>query len=210
MELSKRQIQRVHKYLDVKGVKFIDFRIEILDHIISQIEKKLESENTEFETIFYQVTDQWNKQLDNTTSWLFGYAYPAPKIVIKRAKKVFTTYLLLSFAPLLVAFLIVLNNKIVLSETIGHSIVYSTITFLCFTVFYSFKIWKTKEKTVYNFIVKTQFLNFIFIPIVLISNSITDFINVGVLGYMIVTTYAVRLFYIRHQQEKERYKLFVK
>jgi hypothetical protein len=61
MELTKEQIQRIDKYLDVKGVKFIDFRIEIFDHIISQIEQKLEVENTDFETVFYQVTNELNK-----------------------------------------------------------------------------------------------------------------------------------------------------
>ena len=210
MKLSKEQIQRVHKYLDVKGVKFIDFRIEILDHIISQIEQKLAIENTNFETVFYQVTDNWNKQLNNTTSWLFGFAYPAPKIVIKKAKKVFTTYFLLSFLPILVAFLIVLISKMMLNEVLGYLTVALTIMLLIVSSFYTFKIWKSKEKTVYNFIIKTQLLNFIVMPLIIISNSIIDFINVGILGYMIVTTYAVRLFYIKHQQEKERYKSLVK
>ncbi len=47
-------------------------------------------------------------------------------------------------------------------------------------------------------------------PLIIIGNSIIDFINVGVLGYMIVTTYAIRLFYIKHQQEKKKYKSLVK
>ncbi|WBX71336.1 hypothetical protein [Tenacibaculum retecalamus] len=210
MELTNEQVQRIDKYLDVKGVKFIDFRIEIMDHIISQIEKKLESENTDFETVFYQVTDDWNKQLNNTTSWLFGFAYPAPKIVIKKAKKVFTTYFILSFLPLFIAFLIVLKSKMMLNEVLGYLTVALTIVLLIVSSFYTFKIWKSKEKTVYNFIIKTQLLNFLVMPLIIIGNSIIDFINVGILGYMIVTTYAVRLFYIKHQQEKERYKLLVK
>ena len=90
MELTKEQIQRVDKYLDVKGVKFIDFRIEIFDHIISQIEQKLAIENADFKTVFYQVTNESNKQLDETSSLLFGLIYTAPKIVIKKAKKIFS------------------------------------------------------------------------------------------------------------------------
>ena len=88
MELTKEQIQRIDTYLDVKGVKFIDFRIEIFDHIISLIEQKLEIENTDFETIFYQVTDEWNKQLNAGSSFLLGWTYSAPKTIIKKAKKI--------------------------------------------------------------------------------------------------------------------------
>ncbi|MFD0992658.1 hypothetical protein [Tenacibaculum geojense] len=87
MELTKEQIARVQKYLDVKGVKFIDFRIEIFDHIVSQIEEILRDECTDFETVFYQVTNEWNNQLNSTSSFIFGLAYSAPKVVITKAKK---------------------------------------------------------------------------------------------------------------------------
>lgn len=208
MELSKEQIQRIHKYLDVKGVKFIDFKIEILDHIISQIEEEINNGKS-FDRAFTHIKLKWNSELRSSHSWIFGAGFIAPRIVIKKAKKIFTTYFLLLSTPLLVAFLIVINSKILLSEVIGYSIVYSTITLLSITAFYSFKIRKSKEKTVYSFIVKTQFINFIFIPLFLISNTITDFISIGFLGYMIITTYAFRLFYLKHQQEKERYKLLL-
>ncbi|WP_051263686.1 hypothetical protein [Tenacibaculum ovolyticum] len=210
MELTKEQIQRVEKYLDKKGVKFIDFRIEIFDHIISQIEQQLAIDNADFKTIFHQVTNQWNKQLDETSSWLLGLTYTAPKIVIKKAKKVFTPYFIISFLPFLITFIpALLKKKIIINETIGYLTFSFIITFLLVSLFYTFKIWKSKEKTVYSFIIKTQTLNFTLIPIVIIDSSISDFFNISILLYIIVSAYYSRRFYKKHQQEKERYSFLM-
>ncbi len=210
MELTKEQIQRVNKYLDSKGIKFIDFRIEIFDHIVSQIEQKLEAKNLNFETTFQQVTDNWNIQLNKTTSFIFGLMYPAPKVVINKAKRIFKTYLILCCLPIVISFLIVFNTKMELNKMYGYFIISALIILLCVSLFFTYKISKSKEKTVFNFIIKTQLLNFIFLPLVLIGTSINDFINLGLLGYMLVVTYYLVSFYKKHQKEKEKYKLLVK
>ncbi|PKH50075.1 hypothetical protein CXF68_04845 [Tenacibaculum sp. Bg11-29] len=206
MELTKEQIQRVDKYLDVKGVKFIDFRIEIFDHIISQIEQQLVIGNADFKTAFDQVTSEWNKQLDETSSWIFGFVYPAPKVVINRAKKIFIPYFIISF---LIIFLSILFKKIIINDIMGYFTFFLTIIFLLISIFYTLKIWKSKEKTVYNFIIKTQILNFSIVPIIIIDFSINDFFNVSILLYMGVFTYYSRRFYKKHQQEKKKYSLLM-
>ena len=40
MELTEQQLQRVEHYLDVKHITYIDLRMEVLDHIVSDIETK--------------------------------------------------------------------------------------------------------------------------------------------------------------------------
>ena len=49
MELTKEQIQYIDHRLENEGVKYWDIRIEMLDHIISDVEKNLKPENTEYE-----------------------------------------------------------------------------------------------------------------------------------------------------------------
>jgi hypothetical protein len=135
--------------------------------------------------------------------------YPAPKIIIRRAKKIFTHYFIISFLPIIIIFIVLLNKKILLSETVGYATIALTIIFLLISLFYTFKIWKSKEKTIYKFIIRTQILNLFVMPSILISNSISDIMNIGVLGYIIIVAYYSRTFYKRHQQEKEKYKLLV-
>ncbi|MFT5214842.1 MAG: ribosomal protein S13, partial [Patiriisocius sp.] len=41
MELTKEQIHKVAHYLNVKHITYIDLRMEVLDHIVSDIETKM-------------------------------------------------------------------------------------------------------------------------------------------------------------------------
>ena len=43
MELSKEQIQSIENRLEKNGLKYWDIRIEILDHLVSDIESRLEN-----------------------------------------------------------------------------------------------------------------------------------------------------------------------
>lgn len=49
MELTKEQIQFIDHRLENEGVKYLEIRLEILDHIVSDIEIKLKPENSENE-----------------------------------------------------------------------------------------------------------------------------------------------------------------
>ena len=49
MELTKEQIQFIDHRLENEGVKYWEIRLEMLDHIISDIEIKLKPENSENE-----------------------------------------------------------------------------------------------------------------------------------------------------------------
>ncbi|SDS49621.1 hypothetical protein SAMN05216503_3246 [Polaribacter sp. KT25b] len=49
MELSKEQIQYIDHRLENDGVKYWEIRIEMLDHIVSDVEKNLQPENTDYQ-----------------------------------------------------------------------------------------------------------------------------------------------------------------
>lgn len=49
MELTKKQIQFIDSRLESEGVKYWDIRIEMLDHVVSDIERKLKPENSKYE-----------------------------------------------------------------------------------------------------------------------------------------------------------------
>ena len=51
MELTKNQIHKVEQYLKHKNFDFVDLKIEVLDHIISDIEMKM-SKSFSFENAF--------------------------------------------------------------------------------------------------------------------------------------------------------------
>ena len=128
MELTEQQLQRVEHYLNVKHITYIDLRMEVFDHIVSDIETKMIKENLDFEIVFYKVTDKWNPQLKETSSWLFGIAYSAPKLVMKKAKTSYKRMFLISNCTIIT--FVLLENKISFSvlENTQYYITNSLIT----------------------------------------------------------------------------------
>lgn len=58
MELSKKQIQDIENRLEKNGITYWDIRLELLDHVVSDIEKRLEigeSYNGALENSFYAL-----------------------------------------------------------------------------------------------------------------------------------------------------------
>ncbi|MGK0413046.1 MAG: branched-subunit amino acid transport protein [Polaribacter sp.] len=49
MELTKQQMQYIDHRLENEGVKYWDIRIEMLDHVVSDVEQKLKPENSKYE-----------------------------------------------------------------------------------------------------------------------------------------------------------------
>ena len=160
MELTEQQLQRVEHYLNVKHITYIDLRMEVLDHIVSDIETKMIKENLDFETVFYKVTDKWNPQLKETSSWLFGIAYSAPKLVMKKAKTSYKKLFLIS--SILMILLSTFEHKLDIT-TSEYTQLYLTYSLLMINISCTFifiylliKNSKIKQKTTYSFILKTQ------------------------------------------------------
>ena len=71
MEITKEQIHQIETYLQKRKVDFIDIKIEILDHMISDIEGLLQK-NYSFENAFKINTLKWEKHFTERSSFYFG------------------------------------------------------------------------------------------------------------------------------------------
>ncbi|MBU3011151.1 hypothetical protein KO506_07035 [Polaribacter vadi] len=217
MELTTEQLQRVEHYLNVKQIDYIDIRLEIFDHIISDIEAKMESEKLDFETAFYAVTDKWNKHLNDTSSFYFGIMYSAPKMVIEKAKKQYKKWFYLSFFSCLTPSIIIDNSNILVSATIENILNYAFygITFICLLIgVYLFIKKDTKKvKTTYSFVLKTQSLGFVIgFPILfslrfLSENGVLNSFNISFLSIFILHLFCYFHFYKKHKEAIKKYKI---
>ena len=216
MELTKEQIQRIEHYLNAKNITYIDIRLEILDHIISDIETKMIKENLDFETAFYNVTVKWNHHLKETSSWYFGVAFSAPKIVIEKAKNFYKKQFLVSNT--LFAFLILLafiesklNYKILEDTQLNSTNVLVSINALCLII-YTFLIVsnsKIKQKTIYSFILKTQSLGLFFSVISISFSGIIENVNhaYNLTLMFVIVTFNYFYSYNKHKKEIQKYKV---
>jgi hypothetical protein len=214
MELTKEQLQRVANYLNVKDIIYIDLRMEVFDHIVSDIEAKMMKENLDFETAFYKVTDTWNKQLKETTSMFFGLGFSAPKMVIQKAKKLYwKQYILLLasyFLPLLL--LTYFDFKVQNPTELNFFIIFKGIIILSFLAFiYMFFSRNNKIETTYGFILKAQSLGVItgLIVLLIFFTRLKELngINIGLFCSFIFMTFSYFHFYKKHLEAVKKHKI---
>ena len=217
MELTKEQIQRVGHYLDKKNITYIDVRLEVLDNIVSDIETKMIKENLDFETIFYNVTDKWNTQLEQSSSYYFGSMFTVPKIVLEKAKKHYKKYYFIGIIAFIIPFLFlrIINQEFTESVNNNINLIFQTITGLTLVAYISLFIIKSinDKQTTYRFILRTQSFNIIFIIILLIDfdfftkNGNFDAVKVGFLVTFIFFTFTYFHFLKKHQEAIKKYKI---
>ena len=216
MELSKEQIQLVENYLYSKKFDFIDLNVEVLDHMISDIEGYLNKDYS-FENAFKITVLKWDKHFKDTSSFFFGFQYSESKIVVKNAVKIFKPFYFLYLAAYLLPVLFFTKVPIVFSESmvdfINGFLNALNISFLIYMIFIIVKVIKSKVKTTYSFILKTQYLSIVFLLIPLLTgnyfNDNRTFISfyVGFQSAGFAVTYICSYFYKKHQEAIKKYKI---
>jgi hypothetical protein len=164
MELSQEQQRQVEVYLQNKDFDFIDLKVEVLDHMISDIES-LRTKKYSFEDAYRTTVLKWEKYFKETSSFYFGFSYSESKIVVKKAIKIFKPfyflYLVAYFLP--VAFLKLVPIKVAedTADFINAFLVSSAAILLAYLLIIVIKTKQSKVKTTYRFILKTQYLSFV-------------------------------------------------
>ncbi|AUS05236.1 hypothetical protein [Pseudotamlana carrageenivorans] len=198
MKLTTDEIRQIEKFLDVKGMVYVDLRFEILDHLILQIEEEMNSLGVDFEYAFLQVTKKWNSYFSNSSSLLFGLTFSAPKLVIDKAKKIYLKYFII--CTLACLFLPVINNEVEISTFLtcvffGIILLFSIVSIIMFN-----KIRKSRKKTVYSFIAKTQLLSVITYPVSTIFIFRGLYTSLWLLFIISILLYCSIVFLKKHQK----------
>ena len=214
MELTKEQIQRVEHYLNVKNIVYTDLRVEVLDHIVSEIEEIVKTKNKTFNDALEDVQEKWNPQLEETSSIFFGLGFSAPKIVIQKAKKVYWKHYLLLFVSYFLPFLLLsnLDFKIQNPTEFNFFIIFKGAIVLSFLTFiYMFFSRNSEIKTTYGFILKTQNLSALMglIILLLFFTNLKELngINIGMFCSFIFTTCSYFYFYKKHKEAVKKYSI---
>ena len=166
MEITKEQQQQVEVYLQNKDFDFVDLKVEVLDHIILDIESLL-SENYSFESAFSMVRVRWEIHFKETSSFYLGLHYSESKIVVKKAIKIFKPFYFLYLAAYIlpVAFLKLVPIQVAENtvDFINNFLFSFSASLLCYMIFIFVKTVRSKVKTTYRFILKTQYFGLFFI-----------------------------------------------
>ncbi|MCI2229492.1 hypothetical protein MC378_09970 [Polaribacter sp. MSW13] len=216
MELTNEQVQQVENYLDNKSFDFIDLKLEILDHLISDIESFIDK-GFSFDNAFKATVLKWDKHFKDSSSFYFGLLYSESKIVVKKAVKIFKPfyflYLTAYFLPLIIlkkfSFTFSINT-IDYFDTLLNTL---SVIFLIYLIYIIVKVFKSKVKTTYSFILRTQYLGVVFLIIPLLSGK--HFNDKGEMnpiftGFLLAgfaVTYICFYFYKKHKDAIKKYKI---
>jgi hypothetical protein len=76
MKLTNQQIETIEETLVLNGVVYDDIKLELIDHIATEIESEASIESKLFETVLKEVFDSWKPQLKPTShKLLLGYGF---------------------------------------------------------------------------------------------------------------------------------------
>lgn len=84
MKLTEEQIDYIDAYLVKKGIKYLDVKLEMIDHIASEIETKTDQEDISFNDALLLVMKKWQYQFNDSRSFWTGIAITYPKIVLDK------------------------------------------------------------------------------------------------------------------------------
>lgn len=206
MKLNIDQLNHIDTILEDYGLDFLDFKLEIKDHIATQIEELCKEQELSFEQSLQIALEQWKPQLKLTESLWISNKRSFPRIVNNALQKRYIIYNCITLV--LVIFLYGLDifklNKseiqpIYMFASLGT--LWLIFSYLCYSIYRSGL--KTSFSYEFNRFYKlfSMMLGFggLFL---LISNTIIIW-SLVILSYMPIGLYS----YFKHKKFEKQYKL---
>lgn len=148
MKLTNEQIAIIDQNLIDKGVVYEEIKLELLDHIVTDIE--LETEESNFEVAFSKVMAKWERELEEINPL---EKIVTPRIVKEKFSKITKNQYKFSLLAVVVFSVLMTTITTLNPEEYVYNmlkLVFSSIYFLfCLAAIISmFFIWRTKSKTI--------------------------------------------------------------
>ncbi|MFB0910933.1 MAG: hypothetical protein QMA99_08345, partial [Flavobacterium sp.] len=87
MKLTNQQITTIEQTLVLNGVVYDDIKLELLDHIATEIESIIDESQFSFEENLKKVFAKWKNELTPSSSFWIRNNKSIPKIVIQKSIK---------------------------------------------------------------------------------------------------------------------------
>lgn len=87
MKLTDEQLDGINRFLEQRKLDFLDFKLEVKDHIATRVESLMKHEKLDFEEAFLQAQKPWENDLKIKKSWIMSNERLFPEMVVKQIKK---------------------------------------------------------------------------------------------------------------------------
>jgi hypothetical protein len=157
MRLTNQQITTIEQTLVLNGVVYDDIKLELLDHIATEIESIIDESQFSFEENLKKVFAKWKNELTPSSSFWIRNNKSIPKIVIQKSIKMIQHVFLMSFCLGLgtaVAITLIFKNNanqevLVVLNTLLRAMALFGVVFL---IYAKFRLWQSKQESTYSYL----------------------------------------------------------
>jgi hypothetical protein len=180
MKLTTQQIATIEETLVLNGVVYDDIKLELLDHIATEIESECSIEDKPFEVVLKEVFESWEPQLRPSNSFFTGINNSYPKMILDNKlalikKQLFTGFLISIIV--LVIFLVLKENYSpqFLTFQFQKGVRFLYVGGCLLLTFSAIRICKSKLNTSFNHLFKTRVMMYLFYiyPIIFFNTPTT-------------------------------------
>ena len=208
MELKTEQINKIDIILNKLGLDFLDFKLEIKDHIACQVEEEMEMNQSDFNTALILILERWENKLVLSESLFISNKRTFPKIVVDQLFKRFLIYNITLVVSVLAMSLVYINFLKNFENEFQFTTLLKWILSSCFFIFSILKliVYVKKIKTSYSYMFNQNFwlLTIYFVSVLYSNLAFMNFFSFSLL--IAISPFLVHSFY-KHQQFIKKYNL---
>lgn len=176
MQLTTEQIECINQTLIGKGIKFDDIKLEVLDHIATEIENEMEVSNNDFPIVYNQVFENWSEEFKLTRNFL-SIQSPYPKLVHSKLTNQFKKEVIIALVSsivLIISFQFVAAAQVKLQflRIINDVLFYTYFTTAAAALLIKLWNFKSKATSIYKHLFDSRFTVLIVFLSVVIRSSI--------------------------------------
>ncbi|MFV8354516.1 hypothetical protein [Flavobacterium sp. XS2P14] len=152
MKLTTEQIAQIEETLVLNGIVYDDIKLEVLDHIATEVQVLMDENTLSFDENFKLVLDKWSEELKPSSSFFTGLSVSYPQIILNKrlllVKKQMLFGFLLSIAGLLIFMSLIefYDAKVVIYNfQVGARYVF--VIGYVLLIFNTIRIWRSKLNT---------------------------------------------------------------
>ena len=202
MQLTNTQLDLIDRFLEQHQLDFLDFKLEVKDHLASATEELMKDKEILFEEAFPLAAKAWETELQVKKYWLISNERLLPSFVIQRIKNKVAFHCVIVILIALIGTLMIhhlpFENQ-VFKYGFGF---FGMVYFLLRRIMNNKKV-KTSYRFQFDYFYLPVFLGFAYFFVLKLSSAYVDFI-----GFLITANFPFTIYYfVKHQQFVKKYNL---
>jgi hypothetical protein len=202
MQLTNTQLDLIDRFLEQHQLDFLDFKLEVKDHLATATEELMKEKEISFEDAFLLAVEPWKNELQVKKYWLISKERLFPIFVIQRIKnKVafhYVSVILIALIGTLMIHYLPFENK-VFKYGVGFC---GMVYFLLRRIMNNKKV-KTSYRFQFDYFYLSVILVFAYFFVFQLSFAYANFI-----GFLVLANFPFTIYYfVKHQQFVEKYNL---